>query len=148
MEQNNTIIWSDRKHHLWFPISFTKYYISNERLMIKQGFLNTTLDELLLYRIVDLTCHQTLLGKIFGTGDVIIKSKVDTSPELTLKNIARPFNVRMLLSEMVEESRRRRNVVGKEFYSGGPRPDHAPDHMHTDLDGDGICDLEDMHDED
>ena len=24
-------IWEDRKHHLWFPISFTKYTVGNGR---------------------------------------------------------------------------------------------------------------------
>ena len=31
---SSPIIWQDRKHHLWFPWSFTKYYIQDERLMI------------------------------------------------------------------------------------------------------------------
>ena len=79
-QQGDTILWKDRKHHLWFPISFTSYFIENDRLMIKTGLLNTQREETLLYRIVDLTCRQSLAGKIFGTGDVILKTKVDTSP--------------------------------------------------------------------
>lgn len=136
-ETTNTILWQDRKHHLWFPISFTKYYIENDRLMIKEGFFSTTLNETLLYRIVDLTLHQTLLGKIFGTGDVIVKAKADATPELVLKNIGKPMEVRNLISQAVEESRQRRNVVGKEFYADGP-----DFHQHADFDGDGDCDLD------
>ncbi|MBP3926247.1 MAG: PH domain-containing protein [Clostridium sp.] len=136
MAETNTFLWKDRKHHLWFPISFTSYYIENDRLMIKEGFLNTTINETLLYRIVDLTFHQTLAGKIFGTGDIIVKAKVDSSPEIILKNIAKPMEVRKLLSQAVEESRQRRNVVGKEFYSGEPM------HRHMDLNDDGVCDFD------
>lgn len=132
--QNGNILWKDRKHHLWFPISFTSYFIENDRLMIKTGFLSTQIEETLLYRIVDLTCRQSLLGKLFGTGDVILKTKVDTTPEIVLKNIGNPFQVRTLISDAVEESRQKRNVVGKEFYGGG--------HGHSDMDGDGICDFE------
>lgn len=131
--QNGNILWKDRKHHLWFPISFTSYFIENDRLMIKTGFLSTQMEETLLYRIVDLTCRQSLLGKLFGTGDVILKTKVDTTPEIVLKNIGNPFQVRTLISDAVEESRQKRNVVGKEFYGG---------HGHSDMDGDGICDFE------
>lgn len=130
------IMWQDRKHHLWFPLSFTKYYIEDERLMIKTGFLNTTLEETLLYRIVDVTCRQSLAGKIFGTGDVIIKTRVDTTPEIVLKNISRPLEVRRMISVAVEGVRQNRNVVGKEFY-GGPG---APPMI--DRDGDGIPDFE------
>lgn len=136
MENNQTgLIWQDRKHHLWFPLSFTKYYIENDRLMVKSGLLNTTLDELLLYRVVDITMKQTLAGKIFGTGNIIIKAKVDKSPEIILQNIAKPLKVRTILSDMVEEIRQKRNVVGKEFYGNNA-------HEHTDLDHDDLCDME------
>ncbi len=138
-QQDDTILWKDRKHHLWFPLSFTSYFIENDRLMIKSGFFNTQIEETLLYRIVDLTCKQSLGGKIFGTGDIILKTKVDTSPEIVLKNIINPFGVRTLISNAVEDSRQKRNVVGKEFYGSG--------HGHVDLDGDGICDFEESHDE-
>ena len=130
--ENTNILWQDRKHHLWFPISFTSYYIEDDRLMIKRGLFNTTLDETLLYRIIDISFQQTLAGKIFGTGNVILKTKADASGEIILENIAKPFEVRKMLSKLVEESRDRRNIVGKEFYSSD----------HTDLDGDGICDFD------
>lgn len=125
-------VWKDKKHHLWFPISFTTYYIEDERLMIKKGFFTTTIDETLLYRVLDLTFKQTFWGKIFGTGDIIVKAKADANNEIILKNISNPLEVRSMLSKMVEESRSKRNVVGKEFYS--------TDHM--DFDGDGICDFD------
>ena len=112
--ENQKILWKDRKHIMWFPWSFTKYYIQNDRLMLESGLFHTTLDETLLYRIVDITMHQSLAGKLFNTGDIIIKSKADSTPE----------------------SRRSRNVVGREFYESS--------HIHQDLDGDGICDEEEL----
>ena len=130
--ENTNIIWKDRKHHLWFPLSFTSYYIEDDRLMIKKGLLNTTLDETLLYRIIDITFKQSFAGKIFGTGNVILKTKADASGEIVLENIAKPLEVRKMFSKMVEESRDKRNIVGKEFYSMD----------HGDFDGDGICDFE------
>ena len=130
--ENTNFLWKDRKHHLWFPISFTSYYIEDDRLMIKKGLLSTTLDETLLYRIVDITFQQTFAGKIFGTGNIILRTKADASGEIILENIAKPLEVRKMLSKMVEESRDRRNIVGKEFYSID----------HGDFDGDGICDFE------
>ena len=135
MAKQSDYLWMDKKHHLWFPLSFTTYYIEDGRLMIKHGFLNTTLDETLLYRIVDLTFRQSLAGKLFGTGDIILKTKVDSTPEITLKNIKQPAKVRRLLSQAIEESRQSYNVVGKEFYSG-------PAHEHMDLDDDGMCDFD------
>ena len=130
--ENTNLLWKDRKHHLWFPISFTSYYVEDDRLMIKKGLLSTTLDETLLYRIVDITFRQTFAGKIFGTGNIILRTKADASGEIILENIAKPLEVRKMLSKMVEESRDRRNIGGKEFYSMD----------HGDFDGDGICDFE------
>ena len=116
--QNNQMQWKDLKHILWFPWTFTKYYITNDRLTIEKGLLKTVVDETLLYRIVDITMEQTLTGKLFGTGTLIITAKADKTPEIRLENIAKPREIRQMLSQLVEESRNNRNVVGKEFYSG------------------------------
>ena len=40
----NEIKWKDRKHHLWFPFSFTKYEVRNERLYVQSGFFNSNYD--------------------------------------------------------------------------------------------------------
>ena len=60
-------IWEDRKHHLWFPISFTKYTVGNGRLYVNSGFLSSREDECLLYRITDITLYRSLPQRIFGT---------------------------------------------------------------------------------
>ncbi len=49
-----------------------------------------------------------------------MKTKVDSNPEIVLKNISEPKKVRSLLSELVEDSRQRKNVVGREFYGNTP----------------------------
>lgn len=38
---NEEIIWKDRKHFMWFPITFTKYELTEERLYSQHGFFNT-----------------------------------------------------------------------------------------------------------
>lgn len=57
-------IWEDRKHHLWFPISFTKYTVGNGRLYVNSGFLSSREDECLLYRITDITLYRSLPQRI------------------------------------------------------------------------------------
>ena len=131
-------IWKDRKHILWFPWTFTKYSISNDRLIIERGLLKTVVDETLLYRIVDITMEQSLAGKLFGTGTLRISAKVDKTPEIRLANIARPREIRTLLSELVEESRHRRNVGGKEFYSGSRYPGNDSDEDNDDISDDEL----------
>ena len=66
--EKDEVLWKDRKHFMWFPFSFVKYEIRNERLYEQSGLLNTTYEELLLYKVIDMTLTQSLGQKIFGTG--------------------------------------------------------------------------------
>ena len=113
---NNNTVWKDRKHFMWFPISFTKYEIKNERLYQETGLFNTQYDELLLYRITDLCLKRSLAQKIFGTGTIVLSTKADSDKEVLLKNVKNPKEVKDLISHLVEEARDRKKVVGKEFF--------------------------------
>lgn len=113
---NNNTVWKDRKHFMWFPISFTKYKIKNERLYQETGLFNTHYDELLLYRITDLCLKRSLAQKIFGTGTIVLSTKADSDKEVLLKNVKNPKEVKDLISHLVEEARDRKKVVGKEFF--------------------------------
>lgn len=113
---NNNTVWKDRKHFMWFPISFTKYEIKNERLYQETGLFNTHYDELLLYRITDLCLKRSLAQKIFGTGTIVLSTKADSDKEVLLKNVKNPKEVKDLISHLVEEARDRKKVIGKEFF--------------------------------
>ncbi|MCR1961898.1 PH domain-containing protein [Thomasclavelia cocleata] len=113
---DNKVIWQDRKHFMWFPFSFTKYQIKNERLYQETGLISTHYDELLLYRITDLCLQRNLAQKIFGTGTIILYTKADSSKEIHLKNIKNANEVKDLISSLVEEARDKKKIVGKEFF--------------------------------
>lgn len=136
-------LWHDRKHWLWFPFSFTKYELTKEHLNTISGLFTTTYDETLLYRIVDVRLVRKFGQKLCGTGTVMVYSRVDTQKVIELKNIKKPKQVAQFISQLVEQVRNDKKVVGKEFYGvmGGG--------MMADLDGDGIPDaLENMPDDD
>ena len=113
---NNNTDSLDIKQFMWFPISFTKYEIKNERLYQETGLFNTHYDELLLYRITDLCLKRSLAQKIFGTGTIVLSTKADSDKEVLLKNVKNPKEVKDLISHLVEEARDRKKVVGKEFF--------------------------------
>lgn len=123
----NKTVWKDRKHFMWFPFSFTTYELKNDRLYEETGFFSTSSDELLLYRVVDLTMKQTLAQKLYGTGTLILKCRVDSNPEIRLENIRHPRQVKELLSDMIEEARARHRVVGREFYGDTYYMDESDD---------------------
>lgn len=124
------VIWKDRKHFMWFPFSFTKYKVQNDRLYKDTGLFTTISDETMLYRIVDITMVRTLAQKIFGTGTLLLATRVNREEIIKLENIKRPKEVKDMLSELVEKERLEKNIIGKEFYGGG-----------ADLDGDGEPDI-------
>jgi hypothetical protein len=109
-------IWSDKKHHLWFPLSFTKYRVENGRLYVSKGLLSSREDECLLYRITDITMTRSLAQKMFGTGTIQLNTKDRTTPIIFLENIKRPADVKRMLSNLIEEEREKHSVVGKEMY--------------------------------
>ncbi len=134
----NEIKWKDRKHWLWFPWSFTKYEVRNERLYVQSGFFTSNYDETLLYRITDLRLTRSLGQKLCGTGTITVYTKVDTAPEIVLKNIKHSVQVKDYLSQLIETIRDQKNVIGKEFFGAagmgmGGHPLH-------DMDEDGIDD--------
>ena len=118
--EKDEVLWKDRKHFMWFPFSFVKYEIKNERLYEQSGLFSTTYDELLLYKVIDMTLKQSLGQKIFGTGTIYLTTRADTSTQVILKNIKNPKEVKDLISELTEQIRQNQNVVGKEFYGHGP----------------------------
>lgn len=103
-------IWKDRKRWLGMPLSFTRYAISEDRLFLSVGFLSIRDEELLLYRVRDISVQRTLWQRIFGVGTVAITSSDKTTPNLILKNVKHPTDVKELLHTQVEEMKIRRRV--------------------------------------
>ena len=135
--QKHPTLWKDRKHFMWFPLSFTKYELKHDRLYEETGFFNSTHDELLLYRVVDLTLRQTIWQKLFNTGTVILKAPVDSTPVVRLENIHDPIAVKELLSDLIEEAIKSHKVISREYSAANG----------CDKDGDGYNDCgHDHHD--
>ena len=106
-------LWHDRKRILGMPLSFTRYALSEDRLFLKRGFLNVHQDEIVLYRVRDLRVSQTLWQRVFGVGTVTVISTDKSIPELALKNIRQPNEVKELIHEYVEKMKvARRMRVG------------------------------------
>ena len=109
-------LWQDRKRILGMPISFTKYQFDTERLTISRGLLTTTVDEVLLYRILDIKMTRTLGQKFFGVGTIHVYSADKTEAHLDLVNIKNADEVRRRLSRLVEKIREEKRMVGREMF--------------------------------
>lgn len=103
-------IWKDRKRILGMPLSFTRYAMSKDRLFFSVGFLSVRDEEVLLYRIRDISIRRTLWQRIFGVGSINVVSADKSTPQLTLKNVKHPLDVKELLHANVEECKIRRRM--------------------------------------
>lgn len=112
-------IWTDRKRILGMPLTFTRYAMSEDRLFVSIGFLNIKDEEVLLYRVRDITTSRNLWQRIFGVGTVTVVSSDKTQPTVLLKNIKGPMAVKELLHQQVEDMKLKRRVRVGEIMSGG-----------------------------
>ena len=103
-------IWKDRRRRMGMPLSFTRYALSEDRLFLSVGFFSIRDDELLLYRVRDITTRRSLWQRLFGVGTVTVISSDKSQPTLELKNVKNPLMVKELLHERVEEMKLKRRV--------------------------------------
>ncbi len=122
---NPEIVWTGKKHHLWFPLSFTKYTVSNGRLYINTGFLSSREDECLLYRITDISLTRTLGQRIFGTGTIDLVTRDHSTPLIRLENVKHPVDVKRMLSNLIEKDQKEKHVFGKDMYGAAGHPDYS-----------------------
>ena len=132
--KGNMYIWKDRKRFLGMPLSFTRYALSKDRLFFSVGFLSVRDEELLLYRVRDISIKRTLWQRIFGVGSISVASADKTTPQLILKNVKHPLDVKELLHENVEDCNLRRRMRVSEMMTD----------IHDDPDDDS--DLDDFDD--
>ena len=110
------LIWKDRKRPIFgLPLSFTRYRLTEEKLLIITGILSTKEEEVQLYRIMDLTLKRSIWQRIFGVGTIHCCSGDKTTPEFDIKDIKRPNEIKELLSKNVEIQREKKRVTGREF---------------------------------
>ncbi len=100
---------------LGIPWTFTVYTLKEKKLVIDRGFFTSTRDEILLYRIVDMSYSRTLGQKIFGLGTVTVYSKDKTNPTLIVKNIRHSNDFYEAVSEAVENDRMRMKMRQSEL---------------------------------
>ncbi|HHV42649.1 MAG TPA: PH domain-containing protein [Clostridiaceae bacterium] len=134
--EQETILWRDRKRFLGLPLSFTRYEITPTRLTIRVGFFNTSTEEILLFRVLDLQSKRTFWQKIFGVGTIFIYTMDQTAKIAEFRNIKGAEKVRQLLGKIVEAERERKRITAREMFASG----FGDTDYTADLDGDGIPD--------
>lgn len=122
-------IWSDKKRTLFgLPISFTRYYLTENRFITRTGFLSVKEDELELYRIVDKSLSRSIWQRIFGCGTITLFCKDADTPEKQIVSIKCPREVSDLIGSYVSQYRDRYSIRGRDMIGFAGEADDECDH--------------------
>lgn len=125
-------LWSDRRRRLGLPLSLTRYSLSEDRLFLETGLLSTRCEEILLYRVRDLSMKISLGQRIFGVGTVTVQSSDKSCPVLELQNIKHPRETKEIIHQAVEQMKLQRRmrvgeVMGDDYHHDDMEDDHMDD---------------------
>ena len=123
-------VWKGQKRNaVGLPLTFTKYILYDNKLVIRKGFLNITEDEVELYKVKDKQLKISLLGRIFNYGTISIYAS-------GVYNCDQGRMVAGLIEQYVNIERDKYNVRGRDMVGeSGIRPGEV------DSDGNGIPDI-------
>ena len=127
--EKHEVKWKDRKRTIFgLPWSFTRYRLTDDKLIVSTGLFSLNEEEIRLYRIMDVTLKRSFGERLWGLGTIHICSSDKTTPEIDIKRVRQSSDVKEMLSDMVEAARKKNRVSAREFM--------AADDMGDDMDED------------
>ena len=87
------------------------YEVSPDRIEYGRGIFSRKIDNLDMFRVVDLKLHRSLLDCITGVGSVTLVTKDDTDPLFELEKVANPKELYDVLKKASLDADRKQGVV-------------------------------------
>lgn len=105
--------YTERKRWLLFglPLTFTKYTVTEEQIIVNTGFLNQEENSCYMYKVQDTVLSTTLFQRIVGIGTVICKTSDVTHPQLVIKNIKNARSINNFIIANSEDQRMKRRTI-------------------------------------
>ena len=124
MKNDFNCIWTDKKRTLFgLPLSFTRYYLTEKKLIVRTGFFNVHESEFDIYRVIDKSLDMPFGQRMFGCGTVTINVKDTDTPVSVIRSIKDPRRFMDLLDEQIEAQRDKYNIRGRDMTGGMPPHD-------------------------
>lgn len=114
------VLWWDLKRVTIFaiPFSFTRYYLTETRLLLETGIINKREEEVRLYRVRDIMMQQSPFEQVNKVGTIIITSADASMPLMKLQHVPNPKAVKEAISQQVERCRLKYGVRASELIVG------------------------------
>ena len=117
MKADFEYLWTDKKRTMFgLPLSFTRYFLTETKLITRSGFFNIVEDEIELYRIYDKKLFLPLGQRMFGCGTISLHSKDIDTPIKEIKAVKKPRNVVELIDKYVNIQRDKYHTRGRDLY--------------------------------
>ena len=81
----------------WMRLRTTMYVVTNQRVILEQGIVSKSVNEIDLRYVDDSQFFQGLSDRILGIGNVTLLSSDKTSPTYVLRSVRDPRSVRELI---------------------------------------------------
>ena len=95
----------------WLVLRNIEYELTTERLKLREGVLNKSIDELELYRVHDYKLEKPFWQRIFSLGTITLRTADESNPVVVLKALRESEHVFELLRTYVEECRVKKRVL-------------------------------------
>lgn len=92
-------------------LKMTRYEVSADRIEWSRGILDRKVDNLDMFRVVDLKLRRSLLDCIVGVGTVALTTTDKTDPEFTFEKIRNPRRLYDAIKKASLDADRRNSVV-------------------------------------
>ena len=120
-------VWTDKKRTVFgLPISFTRYILTEKKLITRRGLLSIHEDEVELYPVIDKSLKLPFGQRIFGCGTVIINCRDTDTPVKEITSVKNPRGFMEILEKHVDIQRDKYRTRGRDMI--------APDRMECDHD--------------
>ncbi len=89
----------------------TAYEITPDRIEWSRGVLNRRIDNLDMFRVVDIKLNRSLLDCVLGIGTVVVVSKDDSDPKFEFRKVRYARELYDILKQSSLDADRRRSVI-------------------------------------
>jgi uncharacterized membrane protein YdbT with pleckstrin-like domain len=94
---------------------FTKFEITDERIIEQTGVLSRKTDETELYRVKDIKLEEPFFLRMFGLSTILLVTSDKTSPIIKIHGVKNGNDLRKELRAIVEIRRDKKGVKERDF---------------------------------
>ena len=91
---------------VWLKTKFTKYQLTNERLIFTRGVLSKSTDQFELYRVRDYRFEQPFVLRVFGLGNIYLIGTDVTDEVIVVEAVRNGSDIVNTIRACVENLRR------------------------------------------